>query len=188
MGEQPSSIRTSHRRTRTSPHSYLAAFRLDHVLPITPVWQPVWLPPILAAGREWRRPAAEARERQAGVEQRAVGYGMPLWRWPAKYLAARELGEAIEPINTLAVLAFAEGADLTTVGDDVIEAAVACGLDADEARASTDDPQIKQALRDATEAASARGVTGLPTVAVGNELLWGDDRLEDAATALATAA
>jgi len=28
-------------------------------------------------------------------------------------------------------------------------------------------------------------VTGVPTVAVGDELFWGDDRLEDAATALA---
>lgn len=193
-----------------SPYSYLAAFRLDRVLPIAPVWQPVWLPPILAAaGREWRRPAAEARERQAGVEQRAVAYGMPPWRWPVKYLAARELGEAIEPINTLAVmrlatfarragageafarrayhLAFGEGADLTTIGDDVIEAAVACGLDAGEARASTGDPQIKQALREATDAASARGVTGLPTVAVENQLFWGDDRLEEAAAAISAA-
>jgi 2-hydroxychromene-2-carboxylate isomerase len=28
-------------------------------------------------------------------------------------------------------------------------------------------------------------VTGVPTVAVGDELFWGDDRLEDAAAALA---
>ena len=36
----------------------------------------------------------------------------------------------------------------------------------------------------ATDAAIARGVTGVPTVAVGDALFWGDDRLEDAAAAL----
>ncbi len=45
-------------------------------------------------------------------------------------------------------------------------------------------PEVKFALRAATEAAGARGVFGVPTVAVGEELFWGDDRLEDAATAL----
>ena len=43
------------------------------------------------------------------------------------------------------------------------------------------DPQIKRPLREATEAAHARGVFGVPTVAVGDELFWGDDRLEAAA-------
>ena len=43
------------------------------------------------------------------------------------------------------------------------------------------DPGIKAALREATEAAYERGVFGVPTVAVGEELFWGDDRLEDAA-------
>ena len=42
----------------------------------------------------------------------------------------------------------------------------------------------RDALRDATDEALRRGVTGVPTVAVGDELFWGDDRLEDAARAL----
>jgi 2-hydroxychromene-2-carboxylate isomerase len=191
-----------------SPYACLAAFRLEAVLPVAPVWRPVWMGPILAAaGREWRRPAAEVRERHADIERRAAGYGMPPWRWPEKYAAGRELGVDVEPINTLDVmrlatladgagvgeefarrafhLAFGEGRDLTSVEDEVIAAAVACGLDADDARAAPDDPEIKLALRNATDAASARGVTGMPTVAIGDELFWGDDRLEDAAAALA---
>jgi 2-hydroxychromene-2-carboxylate isomerase len=72
-----------------SPFSYMAAFRLERVLPVPAVWRPVWLAPILAAaGRQWRRPAAEALERQTEVERRAAGYGMPPWRWPERYLAA----------------------------------------------------------------------------------------------------
>jgi 2-hydroxychromene-2-carboxylate isomerase len=42
-------------------------------------------------------------------------------------------------------------------------------------------PEIKRMLREATETAHALGVFGVPTVAIGDELFWGDDRLEDAA-------
>jgi 2-hydroxychromene-2-carboxylate isomerase len=43
---------------------------------------------------------------------------------------------------------------------------------------------VKEALRQATDEALALGVVGVPTVAIGDELFWGDDRLEDAAAAL----
>jgi 2-hydroxychromene-2-carboxylate isomerase len=39
-------------------------------------------------------------------------------------------------------------------------------------------------VRAATDDAHARGVTGVPTLAVGDQLFWGDDRLEEAADAL----
>ena len=42
---------------------------------------------------------------------------------------------------------------------------------------------MKDALRAATEEAAARGVVGVPTVVVGDEVFWGDDRLEEAAAA-----
>jgi 2-hydroxychromene-2-carboxylate isomerase len=38
----------------------------------------------------------------------------------------------------------------------------------------------KQALRHQTEKAKTLGIFGSPTFIVGNELFWGDDRLEDA--------
>jgi 2-hydroxychromene-2-carboxylate isomerase len=43
---------------------------------------------------------------------------------------------------------------------------------------------VKQALRAATDAAHARGVIGVPTFAVRDELFWGDDRLPDVAAHL----
>lgn len=46
------------------------------------------------------------------------------------------------------------------------------------------DPAVKERLRAATAAAGDRGVFGVPTVAVGERLFWGDDRLEEAAAAL----
>jgi 2-hydroxychromene-2-carboxylate isomerase len=43
----------------------------------------------------------------------------------------------------------------------------------------------KDRLRAATQEAYDRGVRGVPTVAIGDEVFWGDDRLDDAAAALA---
>jgi 2-hydroxychromene-2-carboxylate isomerase len=57
-------------------------------------------------------------------------------------------------------------------------------LDPLEVEKATQDPEIKLALREATDAAHGLGVFGVPTVAVGGELFWGDDRLDDAATRL----
>jgi 2-hydroxychromene-2-carboxylate isomerase len=46
----------------------------------------------------------------------------------------------------------------------------------------------KDRVRAATEEAYERGVRGVPSVVVGDEVFWGDDRLEDAATALSRTA
>jgi 2-hydroxychromene-2-carboxylate isomerase len=79
--------------------------------------------------------------------------------------------------------AFLSGCDLS-LPEHVAEAAEAAGLDPDAALRAAGDPEIKQALRAATDQAFARGVLGVPTVAVGGRLFWGDDRLEEAAAAM----
>ena len=66
----------------------------------------------------------------------------------------------------------------------MLEAGREVGLDADEVTHATSDEGIKRALRDATDAAHARGVIGVPTVAIDDELFWGEDRLENAAAHL----
>ena len=63
--------------------------------------------------------------------------------------------------------------------------AEAAGLDRADAQEALADLSVKDELRDATDAAHARGVFGVPTVEVQGELFWGDDRLEEAAAALA---
>jgi 2-hydroxychromene-2-carboxylate isomerase len=65
----------------------------------------------------------------------------------------------------------------------VLEAAVAAGLVRDAMAARLENPEIKARLRSYTDEAIARGVTGVPTVAVGGALFWGDDLLEAAAGA-----
>ena len=51
--------------------------------------------------------------------------------------------------------------------------------------ASFTDPEVKQALIRNTEEAVSRGVFGAPTFFVGDEMFWGQDRMEFVAEALA---
>ena len=44
-------------------------------------------------------------------------------------------------------------------------------------------PEIKERLKRNTDEAVARGVKGIPTVAIGDELFWGEDHLDEAAAA-----
>jgi 2-hydroxychromene-2-carboxylate isomerase len=57
----------------------------------------------------------------------------------------------------------------------VIEAA---GLDAGRFAEGVQDPAIKEALKEKSEAAVARGVFGVPTCFVDDTLFWGNDRLD----------
>jgi 2-hydroxychromene-2-carboxylate isomerase len=67
----------------------------------------------------------------------------------------------------------------------VLLAAAACEIHPDALLKNIERQSIKDKLKQATQEAIDRGVTGVPTVAVDGELFWGDDRLEDAAAALA---
>ena len=51
------------------------------------------------------------------------------------------------------------------------------GFDAAAFAALTQDPAVKDALKTETEAAVARGIFGAPTMFVGEEMFWGQDRL-----------
>ena len=59
------------------------------------------------------------------------------------------------------------------------------GIDADSFHSLINDPAIKDQLKKNTEEAVARGVFGAPTFFVGEEMFWGQDRLDFVAEALA---
>jgi 2-hydroxychromene-2-carboxylate isomerase len=180
-----------------SPYAYLAAERLHEVLPQPIRWQPVSLGGIfkLTGRSSW---SLEDRDRRASgmaeVERRALSYGLRPVRWPdpwpGNYLTAMRAATfahtkgvgrefALQAFRS----AFQEGHDLS-VPERVFDAARDAGLDPREVEDATRDPDIKLALREATDAAHGRGVFGVPTVAVGDELFWGDDRLGDVAAHL----
>jgi 2-hydroxychromene-2-carboxylate isomerase len=177
-----------------SPYAYLAAERVDAVLPEPARWQPVLLGGLfkLTGRSSWA--LGDYRRRQtgmAGIERRARGYGLApiLWPdpWPTDYLAAMRVvtwafaaGHGREVATRLFRDAFQRGRELS-IEAHVLSAVAAAGLDRAEAREAIRDPQVKATLREATESAHALGVFGVPTVEVAGELFWGDDRLEDAA-------
>jgi len=62
---------------------------------------------------------------------------------------------------------------------EVIAATViGAGFQLEEIQALISDPQIKSALKDNTDQALARGVFGAPTMFVGDEMFFGQDRLD----------
>jgi len=181
-----------------SPYAYLAAERLDTLLPQPIEWQPVLLGGLFKATGRSSWALGDHRRRQAGmaeVERRARDYGLPAMRWPdpwpTNYLVAMlattfafTVGRGRELARQAFRNAFQEGWELG-VADRVFASATQVGLDRDALEAATRDPEIKQALRRATDAACELGVIGVPTLAIDEELFWGDDRLEDAAAQLA---
>jgi 2-hydroxychromene-2-carboxylate isomerase len=74
---------------------------------------------------------------------------------------------------------FAEQKDIS---DETVLASVLkdLGLDAADIAARSNAPENKARLKSQTEEAVARGIFGAPSFFVGDELFWGNDRLEDA--------
>jgi 2-hydroxychromene-2-carboxylate isomerase len=177
-----------------SPFAYLAAERLHTLVPEPVQWQPVLLGGLfrLTGRSSWALGDYQRRQAgMAGIERRALAYGLPPMRWPdpwpADYLTAMRattyafsIGRGRDFTMRAYRDAFQRGSELS-VAENVLQSAARAGLDPDAVRAGASDPEIKQALRDATDAAYDRGVFGVPTIAIGDELFWGDDRLEDAA-------
>jgi 2-hydroxychromene-2-carboxylate isomerase len=182
-----------------SPYAYLAAERVAAgVLGVEPTFEPVLLGAIFAYRGRGSWSQTDARERNvAEIERRASGYGLsPLaWRedWPPNGLAAMRAATwaAQQGAGAQFALAayrrlFVDGADLADV-DVLAEIAAGVGLPGAQLRDAIARPDVKAALRATTDAAYAAGVTGVPTVRVGDALFYGDDQLERAAAALKSA-
>ncbi len=178
-----------------SPYAWLAAERAESVLGIEPVWEPV-LAGALFAARGWGSWSLtdERAPGMAEVERRAAAYGLPPVRWPEPWpgnmlLAMRCAVAAFEAGAGRAFLlaglraGFVHGRDLSDPAA-VADVASTAGIEAEALLAAAGSPSVKAALRERTEAAIALGVQGVPTVLVGGQAFWGDDRLEDAARAL----
>ncbi|MCY1179772.1 2-hydroxychromene-2-carboxylate isomerase [compost metagenome] len=77
--------------------------------------------------------------------------------------------------------------DQRNLGDPAELGAVlaAAGFDPEELLALTAEPEIKEALKSATEEAVRRGAFGAPTMFVGERMFFGQDRLDFVREALA---
>jgi 2-hydroxychromene-2-carboxylate isomerase len=182
----------------SSPYSYLAAMRVDDVLPTKPLWRPIAFGAIVQ--RIGKVPWSFAEDRRARldeIDRRATERGLPPLRYPQGWpretysltplraaIVADEVGLVREVSRELFRASFVEGrhfGELNTTLDAVERA----GMDPEDIRAAIQQQDVKDRLRAVTEEALERGVTGVPTVVVGGELFWGDDQLEAAASAAA---
>jgi 2-hydroxychromene-2-carboxylate isomerase len=131
----------------------------------------------------------------AEIAQRAGDRGLPPFAppeaWPVETwslvplraaLVADERGRLREFSRAAYRKSFVESHSLAEL-DSVLAVGREVGLEPDEVRDGIERSEIKERLKGNTEQALARGVTGIPTVAIGDELFWGDDRLDEAAAA-----
>lgn len=183
----------------SSPYAYFAANRIDDALPTRSRWQPILFGALLQQiGKvPWStRPGSKRDAQMRECEKLAAELGLPL-RWPPGWptetysvvvlraaLVAAELGLIREFSLAAYQQSFGLGRDLTDI-DVVLEAADEVGADRAVVREGVERPDIKERLRHVTDDARRLGVTGIPTVCIDRTLYWGNDRLADAATALA---
>ncbi len=177
-----------------SPYSYLADTRLGALEQRTGcelVYRPMLLGGVFKATGN-QSPAfetVEAKRRYSAHEMR---------RW-VDYLGVEFQANPFFPINTLPIMRAAYAAQRAAVfeafhravypefwahgknlGDVEVFSEVlrGAGLDAKKLIEAAADPDVKKALRETTDEAVARGVFGAPTFFVGDQMFFGNDRLD----------
>jgi 2-hydroxychromene-2-carboxylate isomerase len=181
-----------------SPYAYLTAERVSSLFAEAGLEQPEWQPILLGGlfARFGRDSWGNGPDRAAGIaeiERRAAVYGLPPISWPEPWPGntlfamraatfAKQTGRTVSFALAAFRQAFAGGRDLTEP-DNVLIAAAACELHPNALMKATESRAVKEALREATEAAAELGVTGVPALVVDDEVFWGDDRAEEAVEA-----
>ena len=181
-----------------SVYAYLAAERISRLFADAGLGQPEWRPILLGGlfqrfGRESWMLGPGREEGMRECERRAAAYGLQPIRWPdpcpgntlyamrvATY--AKGIGRTVSFALAAFRQAFAGGRDLTEP-DNVAIAAAACELHPNAIAKGASSAAVKQRLRNETDRAADLGVRGVPSVVVGGEVFWGDDRLELAVSA-----
>jgi 2-hydroxychromene-2-carboxylate isomerase len=186
----------------SSPYAYLAAERISGLFAeggvAQPEWQPISFGHVL--GEIGRTPWSMLNEGPnpgdlEEIQRRAAERGMPDIHypqgWPVENYSLNPLRAAIYAKESGRVVSFslacfrqvfAAGRDMSDV-DNVLIAAAACELHPKAVLKGIETKSVKEKLRAATDRAVELGLEGIPTVAVGDRLFWGDDRLEEAVEA-----
>jgi 2-hydroxychromene-2-carboxylate isomerase len=181
-----------------SPYAYLTAERISGLFTEAGLEQPEWQPVLLGGlfqrfDRDSWAKGPGREEGMADIECRASAYGLPpiVWPepWPGNTLAAmrvatfaKQTGRTVSFALAAFRQAFAAGRDLTDP-ENVLIAAAACELHPKALLKAVQTEIVKSALREATDEAAERGVFGVPSLVVGDEVFWGDDRVEEAVEA-----
>jgi 2-hydroxychromene-2-carboxylate isomerase len=180
-----------------STYSYPAAMRIEPLAEEAGVglrWRPFLLGPIFKAYGWNDSPfnifEAKGRYMWRDLTRICEGERIPLKlppvRFPQNGLKAARLalvgeGDGWTPAFTRAVF-LANYAEQKDISDEEMLGAILAtlGVDADAALAEANTLPIKDRLKQQTEEAAARGIFGAPSFTIGDELFWGNDRLEAA--------
>jgi 2-hydroxychromene-2-carboxylate isomerase len=182
----------------SSPYSYLAATQLPALAARTGAevhWKPFVLGAVFKATANVMPASSPAKARYMlrDLDRWARRYGVPFRmssRFPVQTIRTMRLvlvGEDEGRAQAVALAAFAalwvQDRDITSDGE-IGEIAREAGLEATTALQRIEEPSIKDRLRANTEDAIARGAFGAPALFVGDELFWGNDRLDQVEEAL----
>jgi 2-hydroxychromene-2-carboxylate isomerase len=181
-----------------SPYAWLTAERISGLFTDAELAQPEWQPILLGGlfkrfGRDSWANGPGREEGIAEVERRAAEYGLPRLTWPDPWPGntlvamraatfAKQTGRTVSFALAAFRQAFAAGRDLSEA-DNVLLAAAACELHPNALIKAVQTEAVKGALREATDHAAELGVIGVPSLVVGDEVFWGDDRVEEAVAA-----
>ena len=174
----------------SSPEAWLSAERILALMPVPCEWVPVRMP--FEGGF---RCAEEQEIFRMEVERRAAERGLQPVRWPDPFpfdsglaqLAAtyaKAGGKTVAFCLAAFRQAYAGGRSLASE-QNVMIAAAATEIHPRALLKALATRSIAQRLDEATAAARERGVTSTPAFWTGEQVLHGDDALEDAVAALA---
>ena len=184
-----------------SPAAYLAATQLPHLAAdtgATLVWKPMLLGGVFQA--TGNHSPADIKPKgpymNADLKRFAKRYGVPFVHnphFPINTLLLMRGATGVQMQQSERLASYADAVfqaiwvdglnmnDTATVGN-VLQAA---GFDAAELVALANAQATKDQLKATTQEAVARGVFGAPTMFVGDEMFWGQDRLDFVRDALA---
>lgn len=181
-----------------STYSHLAAQRIENAARaagVTVAWRPFLLGPIFRR-QGWNDSPfniypAKGVYMWKDLERQCAKHGVPFRKpsaFPRPSLLATRIAAALES-SPQRVAQFTRSVylanfhhDVDTTNDDVVRGLLqSMGWpDVDAVLAQATSAETKERLRRRSDEAVERGIFGAPTFLVGNELYWGNDRLEDA--------
>ena len=169
-----------------SPYCYLIShrvFKLDEDFDINWIWRPL-------GGWDGRSKPDRVVKKLPLVRQDVARwcqrYGIPMTPPPkttdptragAASLYAQEQGALVPYVVETMRVEWAEGMDIGQL-DILAEIATRIGLDPDALCAAADEPTNIQILETHGKEAETDGVIGVPTFVIGEEIFWGNDRLD----------
>ncbi|MFM0039234.1 2-hydroxychromene-2-carboxylate isomerase [Paraburkholderia strydomiana] len=179
-----------------SNYSYLSVMRIEALAAAHGVriqWRPFLLGPVFRDLGFTNSPFVLQKEKGAYVwkdmERQCRKYDIPFVR-PSTFPRAALLAMRVALLGAdqqwmagycrkIMQLNFADDGDIGST-EVVSDALAELGLPARQIIADSQSDANKLRLREQTETAAARGIFGAPTFFVGNEMFWGNDRLDDA--------